>query len=177
MKTFMFLITVFFLSGCASSVPKNISQAPIPDLAISDVIAQTDAQKNHPVRWGGTILSVANYSSETEIEILAKKLDCSGKSVDSDDTQGRFLARVAGFVDPAIYAKGRLLTVYGLVDTAVTRSIGEKPYVYPVIKVQTLYLWPKEPEYVYRDYYYPYGYYGPYGMYHYGWGYGYGRAW
>ncbi|MGZ4959936.1 MAG: Slp family lipoprotein [Methylomonas sp.] len=179
MKTFVLLITVFFLAGCASTIPQNIRQAPIPDLSISAVIAQGSAWNHHPVRWGGSILTVANHASETEIEILAKTLDSSGKVVDSDDTQGRFLVRVDGFVDPAVYAKGRLVTVYGLVDAVITRNIGQTPYVYPVIKAQTVYLWPKEPEYIYRDYYDPYGYYyGPYGMYPYGYWYGgFGRRW
>lgn len=181
MKTFMFLITVFVLSGCASRIPQNISQAPTPDLALSEVIAQNNAQKNPPVRWGGSILNVANHSNETEIEILAKELGSSGKPVDGDVTQGRFLARVDGFVDPAVYAQGRMLTIYGLVDSVLTRKIGEKPYLYPVIKVQTLYLWPRESEYVYPDYYPygygPYGYYSTFGYYPYGYRYGFGRRW
>lgn len=178
MKTFTFLAAVLFVSGCASRIPQNISQAPTPDLTVSEVIVQADARRNQPVRWGGSILMVVNLTNETEIEILAKELDSSGKPSDTDETQGRFLVRVDGFIDPAVYAKGRLLTVYGLVDTALTRSIGEKPYVYPVIKAQTTYLWPKESEYSNRDYYYPYGYYGPYGMYPYGYWYGgFGRRW
>lgn len=178
MKTFIFLAAVLFLSGCASRIPQNISEEPTPDLTISDVIAQVDARKNQPVRWGGSILTVTNHANDTEIEILAKMLDSSGKPVEGDDSRGRFLARVDGFIDPAVYAKGRLLTIYGLVNSVLTRKIGEKPYAYPVILAQTTYLWPKESEYVYRDYYYPYGYYGPYGMYPYGYWYGgFGSRW
>lgn len=176
MKTLIFLIAVFFLTACASRIPQNISQTPTPNLALSEVITQIDAQKNKPVRWGGSILTVINHSNDTEIEILAKELGSSGKPNDTDDnTLGRFLARVDGFVDPAVYAKGRMLTIYGLVESVLSREIGEKPYAYPVIKAQTIYLWPRETENVYPDYY-PYGYWPGY-YYPYGYRYGFGRRW
>lgn len=178
MKIFIGLITVFFLSGCANLIPHNISEAPVPNLTLSDVIEKTDIHKNQPVRWGGSILTVTNHAKDTEIEILLKELDGSGKPVEGDIALGRFLARVDGFIDPAVYAQKRMLTVYGLVDSVLTRSIGEKPYAYPVIKAQTLYLWPRESEYPYPDYY-PYGYYGPFSPYYYPYGYryGFGRRW
>lgn len=175
MKTFKILIAMFLISGCANRIPPTITQVPTPNPAISDVIAQTDAHKNRPVRWGGSILTVTNHQNDTEIEILAKELDGSGKPVDGDETLGRFLTKVTGFIDPAIYAQGRMLTVFGLVDTALTRVIGEKPYAYPVIQAQTFYLWPKEPEYADPYYYPPYGYYYNFGYYPYGYRYGYMR--
>lgn len=172
MKTFIFLITTLFLSGCASRIPQNISQAPRPNLTIAEVVVGADVLKNQLVRWGGSILTVTNHSNDTEIEILAKKLDSSGKPVESDVTSGRFLARTKGYADPAVYAQGRMLTVYGLVDSVLTREIGEKPYVYPVIQAKMLYVWPSESEYTLADdcssdygvfgYYYNFGYY-PYG--------------
>ena len=173
------MLIVFFLSGCASLIPQNISQSPTPDPVLSEVIAQTDAHKGQPVRWGGIILTVSNHANDTEIEILAKELGSSGKPVDEDVALGRFLARVAGFVDPAVYAQGRTLTIYGLVDSVLTRSIGEKPYVYPVIQAQTLYLWPRESENTYLDYYPcgPNSFTSNFGIYPYGYRYGYGRCW
>lgn len=168
------LLVVLFLSGCASRIPRDIRTAPVPNPMLSAVTVHADAFKNQPVRWGGTILSVMNHEKDTEIEILAKELGRSGKPVEGDSFLGRFLARVEGFVDPAIYAHGRSLTVSGWVDSVVSREIGQKPYNYPVIRVKTLYLWPREPEYVYPAYYYPYGYYGAYGYYPYGFRYGFG---
>ncbi|MGZ4998944.1 MAG: Slp family lipoprotein [Methylomonas sp.] len=179
MKTFTFLIAGFLLSGCAGKIPQNISQAPTPNLTLSDVIAQTDAHKGQPVRWGGIILGVTNHVNDTEIEILAKKVNSSGQPFYDDVAQGRFLARVNGFVDPAtIYTRGRMMTVYGLVDSVQTRSIGEKPYAYPVIKAQTFNLWPYESEYAYSDYYDcgPFSMTAVAGIYPYGYSFGYGRC-
>ncbi|MCK9606351.1 MAG: Slp family lipoprotein [Methylomonas sp.] len=178
MKICWFLIPGFFLFGCAGSVPQDISQAPMPNLTLSEAVAQTSAHKDKPVRWGGTILAVTNYANDTEIEILAQKVDSSGKPVYGDVTHGRFLAKVNGFVDPVIYARGRMMTAYGLMDSLVTRDIGEKPYVYPVVKIQKFYLWPNESESDYADNYNcgPFSLTAVAGIYPYGYRFGHGRC-
>ena len=80
---------------------------------------------------------------------------------------GRFFARVAGFLDPAVYAADREVTVYGIVEEVVKRNIGEKPYSYPTVRSERLYLWPVRlavpygyyPDpYWYDPFYYPYRY-------------------
>lgn len=180
MKTPPIMLSVFLLTGCASQVPINISQAPTPDVPLTTAATAVEGYKNQPVRWGGSILAVNNRASETEIEVLAKALDSAGKPVEGDQVQGRFLARVDGFLDPAVYARGRLLTLYGLLENGQTRNIGEKAYTYPLIKVQTQFLWPLEPVYAnsaycgYGGYYRPYGYYSSFGYYPGRSGYGFG---
>ena len=47
------------------------------------------------VRWGGAIASVENRRDETWIEIVERPLN-------TDKSAGRFLARVDGFLDPAV---------------------------------------------------------------------------
>ncbi|AEG01657.1 Slp family lipoprotein [Methylomonas methanica] len=178
MKIFAFLIPGLFLCGCAGSISQNISQAPAPNLTLQDAVAQSEIHKGQPVRWGGTILAVTNNANDTEIEILAEKVDSSGKPLYSNDAQGRFLAKVDGFVDPAIYSRGRKMTAYGLMDALETRKIGEKPYVYPVVKVQKYQLWPNPSESDYADN----SNCGPFsltavaGIYPYGYRFGYGRC-
>ncbi len=172
MKAYLFLITVLLLSGCASQIPNNIRLAPTPDLAISDVIVNSNTPQKPLVRWGGSILKVTNRAKDTEIEILAKKLDNRGRPLENDHTLGRFLARVHGFLDPAVYTRNRMLTVYGPKNLLQTRKIGETPYTYPVIQAKTLYLWPSGLEEAFPydctddlgafGYYYNFGYY-PYG--------------
>lgn len=180
MKIYLLFLALWLLSGCASQIPNVISKAPAPDIPIAEVMTQAETYNGRAVRWGGSILTVTNRPGDTEIEILAKRLNRSGRPIDGDETQGRFLARVEGFLDPAVYAQGRLLTVYGAVAGSVSKPIGEKPYVYVKVNTQTLYLWPREPEYV-NPGYYPYDYYSPYGYGYYpyprryGFGFGYGR--
>ncbi len=70
------------------------------------------------------------------------------------------------------------MTIYGVVDSVLTRPIGEKSYVYPVIKVQTFHLWSYQSEYDYPDYYNcgPFSMTAVAGIYPYGYRFGYGRC-
>jgi len=179
MKILTILIVWIFLSGCARNIPQNIGQAPMPDLRLSEVVAEADAHKGQAVRWGGVILAITNHVDVTEIEILAKQVDSSGKPEYEDVAQGRFLARVEGFIDPAaINNRGNMITIYGLVDSELTRPIGEKPYVYPVIKAMEFYIWPYMSDYDYFGYFDcgPFSMTSVAGIYPYGYSFGYGRC-
>lgn len=157
--SFRLLLAVATLStGCASPIPELI-RTPIPGQTDIRTVRHDVARfVGSRVRWGGTIAAVENQPNESLIEVVGRPLQRDGRPRVTDATGGRFLARVAGFLDPAIYAKGRQFTVTGVVDGAVSRPIGEYPYRYPVVRAQAYYLW--EPEPVLAPYPYPY-YYGP----------------
>lgn len=155
------------LVGCASEAPRAISEAPASNISLTQARKDPQAVRGTVVRWGGAIVSVQNRREETWIEIVERPLWPDGQPRDTDRSEGRFLAHVAGFLDPAVYAKNRLITVAGALDEPETHSIDEFPYRYPVVRVTDVYLWPKEPE-VYRHYYSPY-WYDPW----YPWGYPY----
>ncbi|NIP73348.1 MAG: Slp/YeaY family lipoprotein [Gammaproteobacteria bacterium] len=155
------------LAGCASPVPSQIREPAPGDLGLAQVQAEPQRHTGAPVRWGGTIVSVDNRPQVTTIVVVARPLDSSGRPREGDGSLGRFLAQVEGFLDPAVYAPQRQITVFGHVEGAMTRAIGEHPYRYPVVKVRTLYLWEPPPEHDWRYYdpYWPYWYdpfYRPY---------------
>ena len=154
-------LCLILLSGCQSRVPLEIRE-PLPGSpSVSAVQHDIKPYAGISVRWGGVIVSVENRPNETWIEIVSKKLDHNGQPVNSDVSLGRFLARIEGFLDPAIYKAEREVTVYGVVESLVTRKIGESSYVYPVVKAKRVYLWPEY--HPYADRYYPWpGYYYPY---------------
>jgi outer membrane lipoprotein len=169
MKIFaIFMVGLFstgMLVGCATQMPVPIREKIATNPTIQEVAHNVDAYKGQRVRWGGMIQNVENRKSETIIEIVGRDLDKSGRPIESDKSTGRFLANKSGFLDPAIYAKGRSLTVVGTIETGVKRDIGEFSYFYPEVKVDTYYLWEKiQPRYVdpywYDPWYpwYPYGY-------------------
>jgi len=171
------ILVVATLSGCAttSNLPELIGMPPENVIDVSEV--QQDPQRflGERVRWGGTIIGVENLEETTRIEILSRPLSKSGKPTEDRPGQGRILAELEGFVDPANYPEGRLLAVAGEVAGVVERPIGRYPYVYPVVKVEAQYLWPKPVTKVYPypyyydpfydpfiDPWYPYGYRYPY---------------
>lgn len=105
------------------------------------------------VRWGGVIQKVENHKEETLVELVGHRLDKTGRPVPTDQNPGRFIAQIKGFLDPAIYASERMLTIAGTVTTGTTRQIGEYTYHYPQIKVDKHHLWPKRDTLRHR--YYP----------------------
>jgi outer membrane lipoprotein len=170
---FVFLV---LLGGCQSRVPIEIREPVLGSPSVAIVQQDIKPYVGKFVRWGGVIVSVENRTNETWVEIVSKELNDKGQPLKSDVSLGRFLARSQGFIDPAVYQPEREATVYGTVETLVTRKIGESPYVYPVVKVEKLYLWPKS-NYLYGYRYYPwpgyfyYPYYYPFYPYYYRFGY------
>lgn len=158
MKTAILFLSLV-LAGCASDIPRPIREAPALDLRPAQALEEAASRRGSAVRWGGVIASVENRVDESWIEIVERPLTADGRPRRTDASGGRFLARVPGFLDPAVYARGRLVTVAATLGEPVTRAIGQYPYRYPVVRVSTHYLWPVEPQTVHHHYYYsPYGY-------------------
>ncbi len=157
-------VVILMLSACASNIPIEIRQ-DANDISIDSVHSDFDLYKGQRIRWGGTITNVENNASDSWIEIVAKDLNSYGRPRITDHSLGRFIVRIDGFIDPAIYKTDRELTVYGVVESRVVRQIDEHSYTYPLIKAEKYYLWRDYYHgYYARSYYYPYYY--PY-RYHY----------
>ncbi len=146
------------LAGCASDIPRPIRETPAGSIALTQALQNPEKHRATAVRWGGAIASVENRSDETWIEIVERSLDADGQPRDTDKSAGRFLARVNGFLDPAIFAPKRLVTTAGTLDGNSTRTIGEHPYIYPVVRVEHIYLWPIPSKATHHYYRSPYWY-------------------
>ncbi|MEA3274407.1 MAG: Slp family lipoprotein [Pseudomonadota bacterium] len=165
------LVAVSLVAGCASQVPQAIREAPAVSVTVEQVQRQPTGFIGQPVRWGGTILAVHNRERVTEIELLARPLSASGEPRTGSSGGGRFLAEIKGFLDPANYPAKRLLTLAGRLDRVETRAVGEYPYSFPIVRADTLYLWPEPlpPQYPYPPYWYDPWYYPWYRPSYYPW--------
>ena len=169
------LLAVLLVAGCATGVPEAIRQAPPGAVSVTDVQRGAPRFIGQSVRWGGTILAVRNREKATEIELLARALTAEGKPNAASAGEGRFLAEIAGFLDPAEYPEGRLLTITGRLVRTETRPVGDYRYTYPVVATQSRYLWPEQPQRLDVPYYaYPYPWQDPwyfptYRPWHYPW--------
>jgi outer membrane lipoprotein len=143
-------------------VPQEIRTAPARNLGVAQVQQSPAISIGQSVRWGGTIVATQNLADATEIEVLSRPLDHEGEPRLGSRGEGRFIARFAGFLDPAEYAKDRELTVVGAILRIDTRKVGSYPYPYPVVAAQSRYLWPQREQVLL--YPYPDPWYGP------GWG-------
>jgi len=138
--TRLLAISLLFV-GCAAQAPPFVRE-PLPNNpALTQVIGEIAAHNGRKVRWGGSVERSENLAQETWLEIVERPLDSAGRPRDSDQSGGRFIAKVSGFIDPVIYARGRDITVTGVVDGDTTRKIGGFDYRYVVVKVESVYLW------------------------------------
>jgi outer membrane lipoprotein len=138
--------------------------------------AQQGAGDGTRVRWGGKIVSVGVEDRETCFDVVSRPLDRWARPRETDETEGRFLACAPGFWDPAVYEKDRAVTFVGVLAPPELRKIGDYEYPYPVLRAETVHLWPKRPdrEIVYYDPWFSpwpgpvfgvWPYYGYYGFY------------
>ncbi len=152
-----------FVSACAT-IPAPL-QGEFSDVTPEMVQSSGSPQTGVEVRWGGIIAEVVPGKEDTCLTILSRPLDSSGRPEEGDQTMGRFIACSKGFVDPAVYAQKREVTVVGTLEGTETRNIGEYAYRYPKVALNSIYLWPKREKYrpAYLPPYYPYyPYYDPF---------------
>ena len=170
-KSFTLLVLAgLLLTGCASSIPPAIMNAPdgAPDLAT--LRAAPGKYQGQTVRFGGRIIGVENYQNESWISVVGLPLQSNGKPRLSDRSPGRFIAQVKGFIDPAVYSKNRRITVVGRFDKIQSKKIGDYRYHYPLLIAHEVYLWPRKPKVRYAPVYpvWPYSpWYAPYDYYPY----------
>lgn len=147
------LIFLIFITACATQIPKPVRE-PVQKLSLVEAQATYPKSIGTHVRWGGTIANVENNETETLVEIVERPLDSDSRPIQNDQSNGRFLARIDGFIDPAVYAQGREITIIGTVEAPITRAIGKRPYSFVVVNASGYYLWPKLREPLPEDYYY-----------------------
>jgi outer membrane lipoprotein len=153
-------VSVLILMACAV-VPKPLPDQALPPLPFPEIVASAAKYIDKTGTFGGSVLEVTNGNGQTQLEALQVPLGVGQKPKDKDLSQGRLILIYAGFLDPEIYTKGRLVTVSGkLLGSSATES-GDKPYPYLRIEVTELHLWPIaqpiQPEpYYWEPFWYPY---------------------
>jgi outer membrane lipoprotein len=149
---------LLFTISCAP-FSKELMGRVDPSLTIGQI------QKNPPlyvgkmVLWGGVIAETVNQKNETVLKIIQTDLDFQKRPVNPDKSSGRFIIQTPGFLDPAIYTQGRLISVLGEVVGKEVFPLGGIEYTYPVILAKEIQLWERE-DVIYPVY--PYWNWGPY---------------
>ena len=132
-----------FLASCAPVISdKSImdSDRSIPFLA---VLKDPGTYTGKTIILGGRIISVTIREGETKLELIEQPLNDQYKPVSKDISQGRYLVIYKGFLDPAIYSRGRLITVVGQIRGGELIRIGDVQYSCPVLVAKELYLLPR----------------------------------
>jgi outer membrane lipoprotein len=162
-------ILIFFLSGCAHVISKDLRAKSDPSLTFGQVIKNPDGFKGKMVIWGGEIVETVNQrDGSTQIEVFQKPLGWRGEPRDIATSEGRLLILADKYLDPYIFRSGRKVTVMGEILGEKIKPLGEMDYRYPLLSGKQIHLWPE-----YASYPYPYYYYDPWWGYPY-WGFGWG---
>jgi outer membrane lipoprotein len=171
------LALTLIVSGCVV-VPEPIKVVDDENLVSFESIINGDSTGlGANARWGGEIVAVENKKEYSELEILQFPSNHYGKPRTSLDSAGRFKVRVAEFIDPLVFEKGRLITFVGELGEPAEGIIGEQTYVYPVLLASGYYMWKDTEEYQVSGFHYsalsPYWgmgirshYFRPYGFFH-----------
>lgn len=130
------------LAGCAGVALKP--PGPYANLTPRDAV-NTDFIGAR-VRWGGEVIATEPQAQRTCFVVLALPLYSGGEPrVSRTESLGRFVACSPGFYDPALYAKGRQITIAGDITGFETRKVGGYAYRMPVLEAGAPHLWPIEP--------------------------------
>ena len=127
------------LAGCAT-VPPQIAGTDFAPLTPKQVASQNT--RGERVRWGGEIIKVEPKPDSTCFEVLSRELYSDARPSRHEGSDGRFIACSKGFYDPAVYTKGRELTVVGQVAGTEQHPVGDFNYTYARVDADNVYLWP-----------------------------------
>jgi len=162
------LMVLPLLYAC-SVISTEMKTAAGPDVDFGHMMEFTDGYLGQTVILGGYIIDTENREEITLITLLHSPMDMTDSPVAKDKSQGRFIVVAEGFLDPALYAKDRRLTVAGVVERPEFRRIGTKKVKYLKLKSREIYLHTERvPGYYDHDYFmHPYHRHSLYYRWHY----------
>ena len=149
-------LILLLLPSCVYVISKEVRREVTKDLNLREVIKAPDAYKGKVVLWGGVIIESKNLKKDTRVVVLQKDLNRWGRPKESDESQGRFIVFHPGYLDTAIYRRGREITVAGEVIGQKVLPIDEVEYSYPVLSPREIHLWREERRAKYPYPFWPY---------------------
>jgi len=140
-RNIILAVALIALFGCAPVISEKTLGQMDRGLNLEEVLKDPGAYTGRTIVLGGTILTVENLEGRTVAEVIEQKMNSQLKPVKPESSAGRFLVEFEGFKDPALYNKGRRITVAGTITGVEKRTIGKTAYTYPVIRPAEHYLW------------------------------------
>ncbi len=155
-----FYVTSIILSlvtaGCAPVISKQVREQVRPDITFGEVLGNPERYKGQMIIVSGIVIETENTKEGTLLKVLQRPAGFRGKPRNVDETGGRFLALDSRYLDATVFTQGRAVTIAGEIQGKRVLPLGEIEYIYPLISVKEMYLWPIEKSYPYRHYHYNY---------------------
>jgi outer membrane lipoprotein len=148
MRLVMAIVLSAMVFGCAHAISKETRSAVGEGVEPQALFKDPDAYKGRTVMLGGVIVNSVNAPEGTYMEVVQLPLDYRGRPRPYEDSSGRFLVLHGDYLETAIYSRGRLVTVAGVVRGRSVRPLGETEYAYPLVESREIRLfrsrtWPR----------------------------------
>lgn len=140
MRNLVIILLCVYAAGCSHVVSRETRSEAEAQASVRALFEDPAAFSGKTLIVGGVIINTTNAEEETIIEVLEKPLDYRGRPKHTDVSRGRFIVIHEGYLEKAIYAPGREITVAGEVTGVSTLPVGERPYRYPVISSREIHL-------------------------------------
>ncbi|MEX5215659.1 MAG: Slp family lipoprotein [Nitrospiraceae bacterium] len=141
----LILLMALLLGGCGTSgfvVPEMLESQVDPAISFPQLRTSPESYQGKMVVVGGEVLNATSADGGTVLEVLQLPLDGGQRPVrERTESQGRFLARQDGFLDPATVGDRARITIVGQVTGARTERLDEVDYRYPTLDIKHLHRW------------------------------------
>ena len=138
------LVMILYISGCAHVISRESRKFAATNIPFQWIAQNPERYKGILVIWGGEIIETLNVKEGTQLIVLQKPLGYSEMPKMENNSGGRFLVLYEGFLDPAIYGKGEIITVAGIVEGEKILPLHEIEYSYPYLMAQEIYFWRRD---------------------------------
>ena len=139
-KLLLSIALLILLNGCSHVISRTNLEKIDRSVSLEQLMKAPEKYVGKIVLLGGEIVNAVNRKEGTYLEVLQKEVDSYGRPLESDKTRGRFLIIYEGYLDSAIFSRGRPLTVAGEVRGVKKQPLGEIEYKYPLIKALEMHL-------------------------------------
>ena len=129
---------VFCMTGCGHVISSEMRQVASGDLSFPVILENPTAFVGSSVILGGMIIETLYEGENTTIMMLETPLDSGGKPADEEYTRGRFIAVASGFLDGAIFRKGKKVALAGEIIGKDVRPLGDSYYEYPLVLIKEI---------------------------------------
>lgn len=136
------LVLALALSSGCSAISSQLRSQAVLDPPLRSLVPASGPPSDRLVLLGGYVLETVNERAESRVTVLQAPLGIGDEPGVPEQSQGRFVLRQAGFLDPALYAKDRKLTAVGRVIGTITTQVGDQEQTIALIDALEIHLWP-----------------------------------
>lgn len=141
LRTALLLIATVPIAGCARPFSDEALVKVNTSISFSDLKKDPEKYKGAWLLLAGVIVGSKNTKEGTFIEILQKPADHSGRPLETDATEGRFIVQSERFLDSAVYHRGREISVIAEVVGRKEIPLDDIVYSYPLLEIKEVHLW------------------------------------